>query len=134
MNIKNVNEGHLKEIFSNFGEVVNVELAMDRTVNLPKGYGYVEFKTRGDAEKALLYMDGGQIYGNVIKARFTQPARQKVLPPPKAAAVAPKRGGPRTDSATADVEKDGPKRQRECIIPDALVQPFNLFWWYFCLN
>lgn len=27
-------------------------------VNLPKGYGYVQFKTRGDAEKALLYMDG----------------------------------------------------------------------------
>jgi len=27
-------------------------------VNLPKGYGYVHFKTRGEAEKALLYMDG----------------------------------------------------------------------------
>ncbi|KAF2309259.1 hypothetical protein GH714_001406 [Hevea brasiliensis] len=28
----------------NFGEVVHVELAMDRTVNLPKGYGYVELR------------------------------------------------------------------------------------------
>jgi RNA recognition motif-containing protein len=27
-------------------------------VNLPKGYGYVEFKARVDAEKAQLYMDG----------------------------------------------------------------------------
>lgn len=27
-------------------------------VNLPKGYGYVEFKTRADAEKAQIYMDG----------------------------------------------------------------------------
>ena len=27
-------------------------------VNLPKGYGYVEFKTRADAEKAQLHMDG----------------------------------------------------------------------------
>lgn len=76
----------------NFGEVVNVELGMDRTVsllwmshhglklvsclqvifscesnlklvpslqvNLPKGYGYVEFKARVDAEKAQLFMDG----------------------------------------------------------------------------
>uniref|UniRef100_B9GK03 RRM domain-containing protein n=1 Tax=Populus trichocarpa TaxID=3694 RepID=B9GK03_POPTR len=25
-------------------------------VNLPKGFGYVEFRTRADAEKALLYM------------------------------------------------------------------------------
>jgi len=48
----------LKEIFGNFGEVVNVELSMDRLVNLPRGYGYVEFKKRADAEKALLYMDG----------------------------------------------------------------------------
>jgi len=27
-------------------------------VNLSRGYGYVEFKTRGDAEKAQAYMDG----------------------------------------------------------------------------
>ena len=70
----------------NYGEVVNVELAMDRAVssfidviswswghlaryrdlklvsclqvNIPRGYGYVEFKTRVDAEKAQLFMDG----------------------------------------------------------------------------
>lgn len=27
-------------------------------VNLPRGSGYVRFKTRADAEKAQLYMDG----------------------------------------------------------------------------
>jgi RNA recognition motif-containing protein len=27
-------------------------------VNLPKGYGYVEFKARVDAEEAQVYMDG----------------------------------------------------------------------------
>lgn len=27
-------------------------------VNLPKGFAYVEFKTRIDAEKAQLHMDG----------------------------------------------------------------------------
>lgn len=36
-------------------------------MNLPKGYGYVEFKTRADAEKAQLYMDGvsSALYGNI---------------------------------------------------------------------
>ncbi|KAJ8630709.1 hypothetical protein MRB53_024032 [Persea americana] len=63
---RNVNEAHLKEIFSNFGVVVNVELSVDVAVNIPRGYGYVEFKTRADAEKALLYMDGAQIDGNVV--------------------------------------------------------------------
>jgi RNA-binding protein with serine-rich domain 1 len=27
-------------------------------VNLPKGFGYVEFRTRAEAEKAQEYMDG----------------------------------------------------------------------------
>ncbi|PWA69078.1 serine/arginine-rich splicing factor SR45 [Artemisia annua] len=31
---------------------------MDPTVNLPRGSGYVEFKTRSDAKKAQLHMDG----------------------------------------------------------------------------
>lgn len=36
----------------------NVKFVSRLQVNLPKGYGYVEFKTRVDAEKAQLYMDG----------------------------------------------------------------------------
>eukprot|EP00899_Mesostigma_viride_P000518 jgi/Mesvir1/10467/Mv14377-RA.1 len=55
---RNVNEAHLREIFGNFGKVVKVELAIDRLVNLPKGFGYIEFETRAEAEKALDFMDG----------------------------------------------------------------------------
>lgn len=54
-----------------------------------------------------------QIDGNVVRARFTLPPRQKVSPPPKPVAAAPKRDAPKTDNASADIEKDGPKRQRE---------------------
>lgn len=68
-----------------------------------------------------------QIDGNVIKARFTLPPRQKVSPPPKASAVAPKRDAPRTDNAGADVEKDGPKRPRECMF-DFLCKIFVLYF------
>ena len=41
-----------------YGEVVAVELAMDKQVNLPKGFGYVEYRTRAEAEKAQQHMDG----------------------------------------------------------------------------
>ena len=58
----------------------------------------------------LLFVMQAQIDGNVIKARFTLPPRQKVSPPPKAYVDTP-----RTDNASANVDKDGPKRQRECI-------------------
>ena len=48
---------------------------MDRAFNFPRGYGYVEFKMRVDTENALMYMDGAQIDGNVVKMKFTLPAR-----------------------------------------------------------
>ncbi|CAI0450367.1 unnamed protein product [Linum tenue] len=111
---RNVHVGHLREIFSVYGEVANVDLAMDRVFNLPRGFGYVEYKVRADAEKALLYMDGGQIDGKIVRVRFTLPPRQqKVSPPAKPVASAPKREIPKTDGASADVDKDGPKRPRE---------------------
>lgn len=55
----------------------------------------------------------GQIDGNIIKARFTLPARPKVLPQ-NVNVVALKRDAPKTDNASAEVGKDGPKQQREC--------------------
>ena len=35
-------------------------------VDLPRGFAYVEYETRAEAEKAKLHMDGGQLDGNVI--------------------------------------------------------------------
>ena len=55
----------------------------------------------------------GQIDGNVVKAKFTLPARQKLSPPPKPVSSVPKREAPKSDSAGADIEKDGPGRPRE---------------------
>lgn len=52
-----------------------------------------------------------QIDGNVVRARFTLPQRQKVSPPPKAVAGAPKRDVSKADNVSAD--KDGHKRPRE---------------------
>ncbi len=64
---RNVNEDHIKEIFGTFGTVKSVELAIDRVVNLPRGFAYVEFEERADAEKARMAMDGGQLDGNYLR-------------------------------------------------------------------
>uniref|UniRef100_A0A0D9VAI8 RRM domain-containing protein n=1 Tax=Leersia perrieri TaxID=77586 RepID=A0A0D9VAI8_9ORYZ len=108
---RNVNEAHLKEIFGNFGEVVNVELSMDRMVNLPRGYGYIEFKKRTDAEKALLYMDGGQIDGNVVKLRFTLAPRQRAPSPMKAPPPPPPKRDVPNDKGATSAEKDAQQRR-----------------------
>jgi RNA-binding protein with serine-rich domain 1 len=65
-----VSAEHLKEIFGVYGVVKNVELQIDRRIGLSKGFGYVTFEKSKDAEQAVLYLDGGQIDGNVIKVSF----------------------------------------------------------------
>jgi RNA recognition motif-containing protein len=52
----------------------SAELAIDRVVDLPRGFAYVEYETRAEAEKAKLHMNGGQLDGNVITC-VSQPSR-----------------------------------------------------------
>ncbi|GER52757.1 arginine/serine-rich 45 protein [Striga asiatica] len=60
-------------------------------------------------------MDGAQIDGKVVRAKFTLPERKKIPSPSKAVATTSRRDGPKSeDAAAADGEKDGaPKRPRE---------------------
>jgi len=64
---RNVQAEHIQEIFSTFGTVKHVELAMDKAVNLPRGFAYVEFSKRSEAEDAQRLMDGGQLDGNQLR-------------------------------------------------------------------
>uniref|UniRef100_A0A452XK59 RRM domain-containing protein n=1 Tax=Aegilops tauschii subsp. strangulata TaxID=200361 RepID=A0A452XK59_AEGTS len=83
-------------------------------VNLPRGYGYVEFKMRADAEKALLYMDGAQIDGNVVKVKFAPaPGQKAAVSLPKALPHPPKRDVPETDTLVPNAEKATQQRPRE---------------------
>eukprot|EP00002_Diphylleia_rotans_P022069 TRINITY_DN4314_c0_g3_i3.p1 TRINITY_DN4314_c0_g3~~TRINITY_DN4314_c0_g3_i3.p1 ORF type:complete len:169 (-),score=14.67 TRINITY_DN4314_c0_g3_i3:189-695(-) len=68
---RNVTAEHLREIFSTFGPLRSVKRPMDTRVNLPRGYAYVEYESRADAEKARTAMDEGQIDGRVVKINFT---------------------------------------------------------------
>lgn len=64
---RNVQQEHIHEIFSTFGTVKHVELAMDKAVNLPRGFAYVELSKRSEAEEAQRLMDGGQLDGNQLR-------------------------------------------------------------------
>ena len=57
------------EIFSTYGTVKNVEMPFDRThPHLSRGFAYVEFEKADDADKAIKYMDGGQVDGQEVSA------------------------------------------------------------------
>ena len=66
----NVTEGHLKEIFSNYGEVKEVYIPINKETSLKKNYAFIEFVKKENAEKAQLYMDGGQIDGRVVRVEI----------------------------------------------------------------
>merc|ERR1719253_334668 len=77
---RNVREEHLREIFGAYSvdrAGVDATLSIDEEVDLPKGYGYVEFRSRTDAEDALAHMNGGQIDGSQIKVEMVHVPAKK---------------------------------------------------------
>eukprot|EP01100_Stratorugosa_tubuloviscum_P006403 TRINITY_DN276_c0_g4_i1.p1 TRINITY_DN276_c0_g4~~TRINITY_DN276_c0_g4_i1.p1 ORF type:complete len:172 (-),score=48.36 TRINITY_DN276_c0_g4_i1:620-1135(-) len=55
---RNINENHLREIFSNYGKIKKVEVIIDRKINISKGFAYVEFENADEADTARAYLDG----------------------------------------------------------------------------
>lgn len=80
---KNVNKAHLLEIFKSYGPIKNVEISTDRYhPHLSRGSAFLEFEKAEDAEKAIKYMDGGQIDGQEIVVSRVQ--NNKAVPKQRA--------------------------------------------------
>ncbi|EFJ36874.1 hypothetical protein SELMODRAFT_403662 [Selaginella moellendorffii] len=96
----------------NYGDIIAVDLAMDKTVNLPKGFAYVDYKSKSDAEKAQQFMDGAQVDGLVISVKLTRkvsPARGVF---PKRDAAPPRRRPPASSPVRRRSPSPGFRRRR----------------------
>ena len=90
-----MNKEHVYEIFSAFGKISNVEMPIDRVhQHLNRGFAYVEYESSEDAEKAVKYMDGGQIDGQIISASKVDLQRARGPPPPPPPPPPRRSGGP----------------------------------------
>jgi hypothetical protein len=56
----------LRELFSECGVVLNAYVAMDKLTNRTRGFGFVDFATPADAEKAIAKMDKYAIDGKFL--------------------------------------------------------------------
>ena len=65
-----VRDQHLVEIFGNYGLVVDATVERDKRRKLSKGFGYVTFATRDEAEQAQLHLNGAQIDGNTVNTNL----------------------------------------------------------------
>uniref|UniRef100_A0A6N2L7Y2 RRM domain-containing protein n=1 Tax=Salix viminalis TaxID=40686 RepID=A0A6N2L7Y2_SALVM len=63
-------EKKIVEAFSEFGEVIEAKLVMDKARNRPKGYGFVTFAEKEAAEKACEGMNGKLLDGRAVYVRF----------------------------------------------------------------
>ena len=64
-----VTKDDLSELFSEFGEVVEV-IIIDG-----KGFGFVEMKESSEAEKAIADLDGKDLKGRSLKVNEARPKR-----------------------------------------------------------
>jgi len=78
----NTDEDGLSEAFERFGEIEFVRLITDRETGRSRGFGFVTFKNKEDAEKAIAEMDGTELAGRTIRVneareRENRPARNR---------------------------------------------------------
>ena len=64
---RNVLQGHIDEIFSQYGNIVHLEFPMNSVLHVNRGMCVVEFSSEEEALQAKRCMDGGQLDGNVLQ-------------------------------------------------------------------
>ena len=61
-----VNEEDIAGLFSQYGEIVGVNLRTDRSTGKKKGFGFVTFKTSAAAAAAIAGANGAMFQGRVL--------------------------------------------------------------------
>mmetsp|Transcript_5994 Transcript_5994/g.6536 ORF Transcript_5994/g.6536 Transcript_5994/m.6536 type:complete len:223 (-) Transcript_5994:664-1332(-) len=62
-----VDDEELRQLFEQFGELESARVIIDRVSGVPKGYGFVKFKTEAAAREAILKMNGFEIKNKRLK-------------------------------------------------------------------
>lgn len=57
----------LKKLFSPYGIVASVAIIMDKITNRSRGFAFVDMPQSGEAEKAILALNGVMLDGRVLK-------------------------------------------------------------------
>lgn len=71
-----VTEEDLKQAFSAFGDVANVNLIKDRTTGQSKGFGFVDMPKNSEADTAIKSLNGSVLQGRPIKVNQSEPRKE----------------------------------------------------------
>ncbi len=78
---KEVTDILLKAHFSEYGEITDINLPLDKKSKAPKGYAFITFSQKAAAEKAL-EQDGQPLLEQKITVQTATEKRQKKSPSP----------------------------------------------------
>ena len=78
-----VDDEKLREIFSAFGEVTEVQVIKDKFSGRSKGFGFVTFATKEDAEKAIAKLNDKEVEGRNLKVNEAKPMDPDRPRPPR---------------------------------------------------
>jgi cold-inducible RNA-binding protein len=70
-------ESDLESIFSPFTSVISCKLIIDRETNRSKGFGFVEFSSKEEAEKAIQELHGKDAGGRALVVNEARPLEKK---------------------------------------------------------
>ncbi|MDX1604979.1 MAG: RNA-binding protein [Candidatus Competibacterales bacterium] len=72
-----VTEDDLKEVFSAYGTLGDVELIVDRYTGQSKGFGFVDMPDNSEADTAIKSLNETPFKGRVIKVNQAQSKRNR---------------------------------------------------------
>ncbi|OBT72682.1 hypothetical protein VF21_08551 [Pseudogymnoascus sp. 05NY08] len=73
---KNINENHLRELFGSFGEIIDMDMPMNRQFGTNRGTAYLLYAVEADADQAIAHMHEAQLDGAVISVSIVIPRRK----------------------------------------------------------
>jgi len=68
-----MNDGELREVFSEFGEVSSARIINDRETGRSKGFGFVEMPDDNAANAAIEALNGKEVSGRNIRVNEARP-------------------------------------------------------------
>lgn len=72
-----VQEQELKDFFSKYGSVTNVQLISDRETGRSKGFGFVELSNHDEAKSAIQELNGKDFGGRAIIVNEARPRENR---------------------------------------------------------
>jgi RNA recognition motif-containing protein len=66
-------DSQLRSAFAEFGDVVSASVVLDRVNGQSRGFGFVEFSSQADADKAVQALDGSELDGRSINVSVARP-------------------------------------------------------------